>query len=189
MTGNYLDSLLEADLFTTCKQGAISSDLHLGLKACDNRKMRVVLNIIEDFLAPLSLNLVALKCCPICVAIHDKLAKHDLNSIITTGYILLNGEDLFHTNREGLIDQLERNICPKEFHVWLTVGDYIIDPTYMATIYSINHKVYSEQTFCENAIIIHKYDNHPFKLENDTLEYIPQFTGKYFYGHLLGLSK
>ena len=71
----------------------------------------------------------------VCMEIHDRLkSQYNIDSIVTSGDCRLNGNKIWSATRRQLLAQFGHRVPTMSHHVWLTIGEYIIDPTIMTTI-------------------------------------------------------
>ena len=69
-------------------------------------------------------------------------------------------------------------------HVWLTIGEYIIDPTIMTTIRQKKRELFSNNIYeVTHMIFLCKHKHKTMRLENVILEYKPRLVGCEFYEH------
>ena len=184
---SYFKLLTKANRFTIKEWGKFlkSSEVVFPPIKYDDEKIQMILSIIQDYVCSKGgVENIALKCNLICIEIHELLkTEYNIHSIVTSGYYLLNGKKSFYINKNKIITQFGKSGVKLEHHVWLTIGDYVIDPTLMFSIYWVNPCYFSKQTFIEHMIIFYRYESGSIVIENDTYEYIPQFVGKSYYVH------
>lgn len=182
---DYLTLLTEAHAFTmrNLHRRTASCDTGLPLKKYDDATMQVVFGLVQDMLHQVHPGFIANKCHFICLGANALLLQNGFHPILTTGYILLDHlEKEYYTGREELLKQFEGIQVSMElnYHVWLTVGDYIIDPTYITTHRIPDPQAYPIQPSYDNKMIFFKHASCFFEFDGGTLEYIPQLTGDLF---------
>ncbi|MBW9280278.1 hypothetical protein [Bacteroides fragilis] len=179
---DYLTLLTEAHDFTVRnlygKTASCDTDLHL--KKYDDASIREACKFVQDMLSSVHPLFIVNKCHFICLGANKLLLEKHFQPILTTGYILLNHcEKEYYTDREELFRQLKGIQHPMKlkYHAWLTLGDYIIDPTYITTHRVLNPEAYPMRDSYDNRMIFFKHTAGLFEFDNGTLEYIPQLTG------------
>lgn len=183
---DYLTLLTEAHDFTVRNlyEEASSYDTDLHLKKYDDASIRKACTLMQDIFSELAPSDVVNKCLPICLTINDLLNRNHFQSILTTGYTLINHKEKeYYTDRYELVRLFTNLTGPMttDFHVWLTVGNYIIDPIYMVSAYF--HQLHSYPQ--SSQAIIRKYEELPLRFGECTVDYIPQITGTRLYNRLL----
>lgn len=183
---DYLTLLTEAHDFTVrhLHGGNTSYVTGLHLEKYDDASIREAYSFVQEIFSELSPSDVVNKCLPICLAINDLLNRNHFQSILTTGYTLLgNREKEYYTDRDELVRVFTNltGAMTADFHVWLTVGNYIIDPTYMVSAYV--HLCHSYPKI--GRTVVCRFEELPLKLGDCTVNYIPQITGTRLYNRLL----
>lgn len=189
---DYLTLLTEAHDFTVRNLYGGTSHCTIGLclKQYDDASIREACKLVQNMLAAVHPFFICNKCHFICLGANKLLLNNHFQPVLTTGYILLNHcEKEYYTDREELFKQLKGIQRPMklQYHVWLTLGDYIIDPTYITTHRILNPDTYPQQESYDNRIILFKHTAGLFEFGNDTLEYIPQLTGASLFEHQMFL--
>ena len=180
----YAQRLTEAYAFTKDKFGEKLnlSDIVIPIKEYDIQSMNVLLSAIIDYLNSKDLDEIAFNCSIVCIDIQNLLKeKFDVNAIVTSGYITRNNRKRYYVNRAEIIFQFGKSKMYLKHHVWLTVGAYIVDPTLMASIFTINPDAFSINTFQKNGVIFYKHKDEKIRIENDSYGYMPLFVGKQYY--------
>ena len=183
---DYLTLLTEAHDFTVRNLYGGTSHCTTGLylKQYDDASMREACKLVQEVFSELGPADVVDKCLPVCLAVNDLLDRNHFQSILTTGYTLLgNREKEYYTDRNDLVRQFTSltGTMTADFHVWLTVGNYIMDPTYMVSAYVHQYHSYPEI----GRSVICRFEELPLKLGDCTVDYIPQITGTRLYNRLL----
>lgn len=189
---DYLVRLTEAHAFTlrSLHGETASCNTGLHLEKYDDASIREACKSVQNMLSAVHPFFICNKCHFICLGANKLLLNNHFRPILTTGYILLNHcEKEYYTDREELFKQLKEIQHPMKlrYHVWLTLGDYIIDPTYITTHRVLNSKAYPMQDSYDNRMILFKHTAGLFEFDNSTLEYIPQFTGASLLDHRMSL--
>ncbi|WP_270653289.1 hypothetical protein [Phocaeicola plebeius] len=190
---DYLTRLTEAYDFTVRNlhggDASYTSGLHL--KQYDDASIREAYKLVQDMLAAVHPFFICNKCHFICLGVNRLLRDNHFHPVLTTGYILLNHwEKEYYTNRKELFEQLKGILHPMklQYHVWLTLGDYIIDPTYITTHLILNPGTCPQRESYDNRIILFKHTDGAFEYGNDILEYIPQLTGTSLFERWMSLQ-
>ena len=153
---NYITSLEEAYYFTVRKFGhkLTLSDVHFPIKQCPLDDLRTAVSFIDSYIREQGEFNIALRCNIVCMDIHDKLkSKYNIDSIITSGDLRLNGRAIWTTTRKQLATQFGHTIPVMSHHVWLTIGELIIDPTVLFTIRQRSPHLLSKAIYDETHMI------------------------------------
>lgn len=189
---DYLTLLTEAHEFTLRNfYGETScNSIGLRLKQYDDASIREACKSVQTMLAAVHPSFICNKCLFICLGVNRLLLDRNFRPILTTGYVLLNySEKEYYTDRKELLRQFKDIQHPMnlQFHVWLTIGEYIMDPTYITTHCILNPDTYPRQDSYDNKIVLFKHTSELFKFGNNTLEYIPQLTGTLPFERIMSL--
>ncbi len=184
---NYIASLEEAYYFTIRKFGhkLTLSDVHFPVWQCPLDDLRTAVSFIDSYVREQGESNMALRCNIVCMDIHDKLkSKYNIDSIITSGDLRLNGRTIWTATGKRLAAQFGHTIPVMSHHVWLTVGEFIIDPTVLFTIRQRNPYLLPEAIYGEtHMIFLCEYKYRTVHLGNVSFEYRPRLVGREFYEH------
>mgnify|MGYP006955730997 CR=1 FL=1 len=182
---SYIASLEEAYNFTARKFGhkIKLSDVHFPIGQYTLDDFKKVVPFIADYVKRQGEFNIALRCNIVCMDIHDKLkSKYNIDSIVTSGDFWLSGRKIWSTTGTQLTTQFEHTIPTMSHHVWLTVGEYIIDPTIMMTIRQRIPNLFSDAVYDEtHMIFLCKYSGRAMYINNILFEYKPRLVGQEFY--------
>lgn len=184
---NYITSLEEAYYFTVRKFGhkLTLSDVHFPIEQRPLDDLRTAVSFIDSYIREQGEFNIALRCNIVCMDIHDKLkSKYNIDSIITSGDLRLNGRAIWTTTRKQLATQFGHTIPVMSHHVWLTIGEFIIDPTVLFTIRQRSPHLLSKAIYDEtHMIFLCEYKYRTMYLGNLSFEYKPRLVGREFYEH------
>lgn len=182
----YVKKIMDAYHFTTTTWGTKLnlSDVTIPPKAYSDQAMQQILSFIKDYLLTKGIENIALRCSVVCIELHNILKENFMvDSIVTSGYLKINKKNYFYADRSAIVSQFGKNGIKLKHHVWLIIGEYIIDPTLMSSLYIANPNFFSEETLERNAVIFYKYKYSKIKIENENYEHKPLFLGKQFYDY------
>lgn len=186
---SYIASLEEAYNFTVRRFGCKFklSDVHFPVEkdTLNDNNLPEVFSCIVDYIREQGESNIAFRCNIVCMEIHDRLkSQYNINSIVTSGDCWLNGHEIWSTTRKQLLTQFGHTIPTMSHHVWLTIGEYIIDPTIMTTIRQKKRQLFSNDIYdATYMIFLCKYRHRAMRLENVVFEYKPRLVGREFYEH------
>lgn len=144
-----------------------------------------VFSCIVDYIEEQGESNIAFRCNIVCMEIHDRLkSQYNIDSIVTSGDCRLNGNKIWSATRRQLLAQFGHRVPTMSHHVWLTIGEYIIDPTIMTTIRQKKRELFSNNIYeVTHMIFLCKHKHKTMRLENVILEYKPRLVGCEFYEH------
>ena len=113
-----------------------------------------VFSCIVDYIEEQGESNIAFRCNIVCMEIHDRLkSQYNIDSIVTSGDCRLNGNKIWSATRRQLLAQFGHRVPTMSHHVWLTIGEYIIDPTIMTTIRQKKRELFSNNIYEVTHII------------------------------------
>lgn len=174
----YEELMYEAYLFTQ-KMGLDMSDVRLTSVSINS-------SLISDTLSEyidnhcFTLDKLCLNCFNACIDIQVFFKSvRGIDTIVTSGNLYEGNSVCFFQSKEEICAMLGNSSAQCKFHTWLTIGDYILDPTIMLTfyyrdkqngIYRYTQKDYASVIFQKSEGNLHSH-----------LKYEPLFLGKTYF--------
>lgn len=133
------------------------------------------------------LETIAFNCLDVCLYVQSVLyTKFGINSLLISGNLIIDNESLYSITKDKIREMHGKNNKQLPMHVWLSVGNYIIDPSILTTL------LFSKQTIVnsklEDKVILQNYlvacfelGSHKCCLSGMEFLYIPLLVGNKYY--------